>query len=71
MSAKHIVDRDAAQKAIFEIDAAERKLRMLKQYINPETGTVRDMQIVSGLFISADDCMKMIQHHLAKFKCLP
>jgi len=67
MSAKHIVNREATQKAIFEIDAAERKLRMMKQYINPEAGTVRDMQIVSGLFISANDCMKLIQHHLAKF----
>jgi hypothetical protein len=67
MSAKHIVNREAAQKAIFEIDAAERKLRMLKQYINPETGTVRDMQIVSGLYHGANDCMKEINAALAKF----
>jgi hypothetical protein len=68
MSAKHIVNRQAAQSAIFEIDAAERKLRMLKQYINPEAGTVRDMQIVDGLFNGADDCMKMIKARLAEFR---
>ena len=68
MTAKHIVNREAAQKAIFEIDAAERKLRMLKQYINPETGTVRDMQIVDGLFNGSEDCMEMIRAQLAKFR---
>jgi hypothetical protein len=67
MTAKHPVDRESAQKLIHEIDAAERKLRMLKQYINPETGTVRDMQIVSGLFNGADDCMKTINGLLVKF----
>ena len=67
MSANHIVNREAAEKVIFEIDAVERKLRLLKAYINPEEGTVGNMQIVSGLFIGADDCMKMIQHHLTKF----
>lgn len=68
MSAKHIVNRDAAQKAIFEIDAAERKLRMLKQYINPEAGTVREMQIVDGLFQGAIDCIEEISTQLRKFK---
>jgi len=68
MSAKHIVDRPAAQTLIHEIDAAERKLRMLKQYINPETGTVRDIQIVDGLFNGSKDCMEMIRAQLTKFR---
>jgi hypothetical protein len=67
MSAKHIVDRQAAQTIIHEIDAAERKLRMLKQYVNPEAGTVRDTQIVAGLFIGAEDCMKVINAQLVRF----
>jgi len=68
MTAKHIVNREAAQKAIFEIDAAERKLRMMKQYINPEAGTVLDIQVMYGLFNGAEDCMEVIQAQLAKFR---
>ena len=67
MSSKHVVDREAARRVIAEIDAAERKLRMMKQYINPEAGTVRDLQIVAGLFHGADDCVKEINTQLAKF----
>lgn len=67
MSAKHVVNREAAQTLIHEIDSAERKLRMLKQYIDTNSGTVRDMQVVAGLYNGAEDCMKMINAQLAKF----
>lgn len=61
------VDREATQSLIENINAAERKLRMMKQYINPEVGTVNDMQLVAGLFHGTDDCMKTINNLLVKF----
>jgi|APFre7841882654_1041346.scaffolds.fasta_scaffold27338_2 tetrahydromethanopterin S-methyltransferase subunit G len=68
MSAKQIVDRAAAAAIIEQIDSAERKLRMIKQYVNQETGTVRDMQLVSGLYIGARDCLRTVSDLLGKFQ---
>lgn len=67
MSKKEFSDTNLTANLIHEIDAAERKLRMMKQYINPQTGTVRDTAVVAGLFNGADDCMKMINASLVKF----
>jgi tetrahydromethanopterin S-methyltransferase subunit G len=68
MTAKQIVDRAAIQAIVEQIDMAERKLRMIKQYVNPETGTVRDIQIVSGLYIGARDCLRTVDDLIGKFQ---
>lgn len=67
MTRKPVQNREAAQAAIEQIDAAERKLRMMKQYINPEKGVITDIHVVSGLFHGTEDCMKNINSLLVKF----
>ena len=67
MSAKQQVDKAAAEALIENIDAAERKLRMMKQYINPQKGVVVDINIVSGLFHGTDNCLKTVNDLLVKF----
>jgi hypothetical protein len=68
MSAKHHVDQAATQALIEQIDAAERKLRMMKQYINTDKGVVTDIQIVRGLYTGADDCIDTVGDLLIKFR---
>lgn len=50
-----IVNYAAAQSAMYHIKAIERKLSLVKQYINPRAGTVDNTDIVSGLVNDADD----------------
>ena len=67
MSKKEIVDYDATRILLENIDAAERKLRMMKQYISQDKGIVRDPALVSGLFTGARDCIGTIGTKLSKF----
>lgn len=46
---------EAAQSAIYHITSMERKLTLLKQYINPVTGTINDPQVVIGLVNGVDE----------------
>jgi len=66
MSKKQIGNREATQACIEAIDSVERKLRMIKQYLNSETGSVVNEQMVSGLFIAADEGMSVIRYQLTK-----
>lgn len=63
---KH-ADREAANQLINHIDAAERKLRMMKQYINPDAGIIHNPEIINGLFAGAAEEMKIIEPALRKF----
>jgi hypothetical protein len=40
---------EAASSALYHIEAIERRLKMLKQMINPQTGAVTDSQVMAGL----------------------
>ena len=63
---KAIVDVAATQAMVEQIAAIERKVKLMKQYINPETGTV-DMQVFAGLFLSTEDCMATLRDLSIKF----
>lgn len=67
MSTKHHVDRMAVDALIEQLDSAERKLRMIKQYVDPTAGTVKDMNIVAGLLVGATDCTNNVRDLLVKF----
>lgn len=67
MTAKQQVDKAAAEALIEQIDATERKLRMMKQYINPEKGVINDMHMTAGLFNSVGSNMKTINDLLVRF----
>lgn len=67
MSSKQLVDKAAIEALVEQIDSAERKLRMMKQYISPEKGVISNISNVAGLFQSSNECMKTINDLLVKF----
>lgn len=58
---------EAAQSALDHIEAIERRLKMLKQMINPQTGTVTDKQVMAGLVVSSEDEMIDLRNDLMRF----
>lgn len=56
----------AATSALYHVECIERKLKMLKQLINPQTGTVRDPQMMASLAISAEDEMRDLRDDLVR-----
>lgn len=46
---------EAASSALYHIEAIERRLKMLKQMFNPQTGTVTDPQVMVGLVNAIDE----------------
>ena len=48
-------NHEAAQSAIYHIESMERKLKLLKQYINPQAGVVVDEDIVKNLVNGVDE----------------
>ena len=67
MTHKQHADKAATMALIENIDAAERKLRMMKQYINPQKGVVSDINIVAGLYQGTNNCLKTVNDLLVKF----
>jgi len=65
MSKKH-VDVEATQAMLEQIEALERKVKLMKQYINPQTGTV-DTQVFSGLWVGSNDCLQTLRDLTIKF----
>jgi hypothetical protein len=62
-----ITNHVAAQSALYHIESIERKLKLLKQYINPEAGVVNNMQVVCGLVNSVDDEIIGLEADLVRF----
>jgi len=67
MPIKQHTDKIAAEALIEQIDAAEHNLRLIKQHIDPNTGTVNNIKDVAWFFNRTDDCMKTINNLLVKF----
>lgn len=63
---KYHQDHEAVQKILNQIDAIERKAKLMRQYINPETGTV-DTQVFAGLWHGIDEAQKNILNLTVKF----
>ena len=59
-------DPEAVQKILEQINAIERKAALMRQYINPETGTV-DTQVFAGLWHGIDDAQKSILQLTVRF----
>lgn len=56
----------AASSALYHIEAIERKLKMLKQLINPQTGTTSDSQVMCGLAIGVEDEISSLREDLVR-----
>lgn len=65
---KHEVDIAATTAIIENINSVERKLRMMKQLVNPQQGVITDIHLVTGLEIGSFECMNNISDLLLKFK---
>lgn len=61
-----MTNQEAASSALYHIDAIERKLKMLKQLINPQTGTVSDSQVMAGLMVTSQDEMNDLRDDLVR-----
>jgi hypothetical protein len=57
---------EAASSALYHIEAIERRLKMLKQMINPQTGTVTDTGVMAGLVVTAEDEMRDLRDDLVR-----
>ncbi len=66
MSTNKDMDSMATAAMLEQIESIERKVKLMKQYINPEIGTV-DMRVFSGLWLSANDCMETLRDLSIKF----
>lgn len=62
-----VVNHEAAQSAIYHIEAIERRVKLLKQYINPRAGVVTDIGVVAGLSMSTEEEVNDLIRDLAKF----
>lgn len=49
------VNHEAASSALYHIEAMERRLKLMKQYINPQAGVANDAQVVRGLAQGIED----------------
>lgn len=59
-------NHEAAQSAIYHIEAIERRLKMLKQLVNSNKGLLVDTQVASGLFIGAEDEMRDLRDDIVR-----
>ena len=66
MSAKQIVDSSATAAMLEQITALERKIKLMKQFVNPQTGTV-DTANFANLWVSSNDCMQTLRDLTVKF----
>lgn len=57
---------DSANSALYHIETIERKLKMLRQTINPETGTLNDSRLMAQLMVTAEDEMKNLREDLVR-----
>jgi len=60
------VNHEAASSALYHIEAVERRLKMLKQLINPEKGVISDTQVAAGLFIGTEDEMRDLRDDITR-----
>ena len=49
-----------------QITALERKIKLMKQFVNPQTGTV-DTANFANLWVSSNDCMQTLRDLTVKF----
>lgn len=61
------INHEAASSALYHVEAIERRLKLIKQYINPEKGVVNDMQVVAGLVNGIDEEISDLHIDLSKF----
>lgn len=60
------VNHEAASSALYHIEAIERRLKMLRQLVNPEKGVIGDTQVAAGLFIGAEDEMRDLRDDITR-----
>lgn len=65
MNTKH-QDHEAIERIMFNIEAIERRTHLMRQYINPQTGTM-DTQMFAGLWHGIDEAHKNILNLTVKF----
>ena len=63
---KQIVNFDAAKKLVRHIEDTERKLTILKNYVNMKDGTV-NISVVARILLSADKSVQRIRDQVVKF----
>lgn len=57
---------EAASSALYHIEAIERRFKLLKQMINPQTGTVTDPGVMASLMVTAEDEMRDLRDDLVR-----
>lgn len=62
-----VINHKAAGSAIYHIESMERKLKLLKQYINPVDGVVNDTSMAAQLVNAVDAEMTDLQIDLSRF----
>lgn len=61
-----MTNQEAAESALYHIEAIEGKLVLLRQTINPQTGTLTDSKVMAGLMIGAEDEMRSLREDLVR-----
>lgn len=62
-----IVNHEAAQSALYHIEAIERRAKLLRQYINPQAGAIHDTDVVCGLVNAIDAELVDLRDDLIRF----
>ncbi len=50
-----VVNHEAASSALYHIEAIERRMKFLKQHINPQAGVIIDTMVVKSLMEGLED----------------
>jgi hypothetical protein len=66
MAQEQVVDKTSVHYLAEHIEALERKVRLMKQFINPETGTI-DKSNMANLYQSSNDELGSIRDLIVKF----
>lgn len=61
-----ITNHEAATSALYHIEAIERRLKMLKQLINPQYGLVTDTAVMASLMIGTEDEIRDLRDDLVR-----
>ena len=67
MTQKKHIDIPAAHAIIEELENIERRISLLKTYINPSQGMVVDTQVAANLSIGMQDAMDNVRDNLIRF----
>ena len=62
-----LTNHDAAGSALYHIEAIERRLKLLKQYINPRIGVINDTPMVARLMNGIEDEFSDLRNDIVKF----